>query len=648
MRLTIGKKLAVGFGVVLLLLGVLGVASLRGVGEARESTVKLAEMTSDLAVAGSAIDALGDMRMAIQKVARLKDADSVRGFEEAAAAFDKRYAELDGSIQNPDRRRMLAALKADYDQYVASARQSQESLVEWRSTIEQTLHPMNNGIRAEMHTISELADAHTPAELNLEIQRAIRMYYDGAVSVKHYFALGHDVDAQDAGKKLGSVLAVFETALPQIEHRELRQRVGKARSQIAEAVTIFGGLREIQDQASETMTGTLDVIGPRMSKSADELVASLVASAGESRDATSASVATLRATILIVGGVAIVFGVGVAFLIARSILGPINSIVTSLKDIAEGDGDLTARVQVKSSDEVGELARYFNLFVTNIHKIISDVAQASGNVAAGSTQIAASAEQIAAGLARQSTETDQVAAAVEEMASSVSEVAGKSTEAADAARRAGEDASAGGEVIRGTIDEMGGISTEVGQTRDAVAKLGEQSEQIGEIISVINDIADQTNLLALNAAIEAARAGEHGRGFAVVADEVRKLAERTQQATEEVSRSIRSIQDGTARAVQRIEASTGRVNRGVELSREAGSALEAIFSGSETVQSMVRSIAAAAEEQSAASNEIARSIERIRAVTGESSSGADQAAAAAADLSRSAEQLRGLVTRFKL
>ncbi|MFO0492942.1 MAG: methyl-accepting chemotaxis protein, partial [bacterium] len=212
----------------------------------------------------------------------------------------------------------------------------------------------------------------------------------------------------------------------------------------------------------------------------------------------------------------------------------------------------------------------------------------------------------------------------------------------------GKDAHDGGEVVQQTVIEMKGIAQQVNESAGAVSSLGKKSEQIGQIIGVINDIADQTNLLALNAAIEAARAGEHGRGFAVVADEVRKLAERTQKATEEVAQSIREIQTETTTAVSKMQAGTTKVTAGVELAASAGSALSKITASSQNLRAMVQSIAAAAEEQSAASGEIAKNVERINAVTRESTQGATQSASAASQLSAQAETLQQLVGKFKI
>lgn len=374
----------------------------------------------------------------------------------------------------------------------------------------------------------------------------------------------------------------------------------------------------------------------------NQLSETLLSRAGELR----AEAATQRISIGgLTFGTLLLVSLGGAFTI-RSVTKPIGSMMTTLEVIA--GGDLTQRLDQDRKDELGNLAKATNTMTDSLAQLIGEVSSATSEVASAATEIAASAEEMAAGLQNQQEQATQVSAAVEEMAASVGEVAKKSADAANAAQDSGEQAAQGGKVVDSTIEQMQNISDQVNESARAVTNLGEKGQQIGEIVGVINDIADQTNLLALNAAIEAARAGEHGRGFAVVADEVRKLAERTTKATEEVTSSVREIQDETGSAVERIEAGTERVTQGVELATSAGEALERIVSGSGNLGTMVQGIAAAAEEQSSVSEQIARSVESINAITAESSEGAAQSARAAAQLSERAEALQRLISRFKL
>ena len=359
---------------------------------------------------------------------------------------------------------------------------------------------------------------------------------------------------------------------------------------------------------------------------------------------------TAEAEELFIGILTLVLIIGVAaggFFTMRSIIGPISALVDTMKDIAEGDGDLGKRVDGDRKDELGELGRWFNTFVDNIQDIIAAVNGVSQEVASGASEISASNEEISGGVQEQNQQVLQISSAVEQMSASIVEVARKSNDAATTAAESGRVAQEGGQVVSQTIEGMRTISEAVTASAASVSELGKRGDQIGQIIEVINDIADQTNLLALNAAIEAARAGEHGRGFAVVADEVRKLADRTTKATEEIAVSIKAIQTETSEAVRRMETGTEQVNTGVVTATQAGDALQQIVAKAQDVAGMIQSIAAAAEEQSTASEQVAHNIEKVSAVTEQTAQGTTQAAQAASQLLQRAERMNGLVARFK-
>jgi methyl-accepting chemotaxis protein len=346
------------------------------------------------------------------------------------------------------------------------------------------------------------------------------------------------------------------------------------------------------------------------------------------------------------GLIALLLG-GISLAIASAVSRPVKAVVTGINKIRD-QRDLSQRLTVQGTDEPAEIAKAFNGLVGEFDQIIAQAGKVASQVAAASTQVAASSEEMATNLQRQREQTDQVASTVQQLSHTVQEVARKAADARGLATVSGQEASGGQEVVAQTVTEIKSIADQVRSSAQSINSLGKKSEQIGEIIRVINDIADQTNLLALNAAIEAARAGEHGRGFAVVADEVRKLAERTTSATEEVARSIREIQTETLSAVKTIEDGSKRVSRGVELAQQAGTALSTIVDGAGNLTDQVAAIANATQEQAAAGEQMGKSIEVIQAVTQESATGAQQAAEASVSLSSQAESLRELVGRFKV
>jgi methyl-accepting chemotaxis protein len=255
---------------------------------------------------------------------------------------------------------------------------------------------------------------------------------------------------------------------------------------------------------------------------------------------------------------------------------------------------------------------------------------------------------MAAGAQEQSSQTNEVAGAVEQMTKTILETTKNASIAAESAKNAGAIAKDGGKVVIETIKGMNRIAQVVSKSAETVQALGKSSDQIGEIVQVIDDIADQTNLLALNAAIEAARAGEQGRGFAVVADEVRKLAERTTKATKEIATMIKQIQKDTSGAVASMEEGTKEVELGKKLADKAGESLEQIIKGADQVVDVITQVAAASEEQANAAEQISKNVEGISNITNESAAGVQQIARAAEDLSRLTINLQEQISKFKL
>ncbi len=325
---------------------------------------------------------------------------------------------------------------------------------------------------------------------------------------------------------------------------------------------------------------------------------------------------------------------------------PLATVVEKFRLV--GEGDLTQRIESKRSDEIGQLATVFNSVTTSLAEVVGEVTHSADNVAAAATELAASSEEMAAGMKSQADQVGRVSSAMVEMNGSVQEISQKAAEASSRTGAAGQEAAQGEKIVSQTVTEIDAIARQVDESAVKMGELGRKTEEIGNVIRVITEIAEQTNLLALNAAIEAARAGEHGRGFAVVADEVRKLAERTQNATQEVGASIHDIQEQTRSAVEGMEAGRGKVKRGVELAKEAGAALGRIVAGSEGAVGQVNAIAAATTQQGAASEDITRSIEQITAVCSEATRGASEGASAANDVSRQAERLKELMRRFRV
>ncbi len=339
-----------------------------------------------------------------------------------------------------------------------------------------------------------------------------------------------------------------------------------------------------------------------------------------------------------------------ALLLARIITKPLKLGVVFADKLAEGDFTI-ADLQINSHDEAGLLSIALNKTKNQLGNLLNtamgNVASNASQVASASEELSATVQQMADRIDKQTSKSEQVATAATEMSQTVIDIAKNASGISTSADDTLKIVQNGEEVVRQAIDEVRHISTNVIQSSEIITSLGERSKQIVAIVDVIKDIADQTNLLALNAAIEAARAGEQGRGFAVVADEVRKLADKTTKATAEVGTMITAIRDETTKAVAAMTQSQRSVDKGVSLSAEAGDALHMILESMQSLQSMVQQIASATEEMSSVSEHISMDIEVVASTSKETSGGAREIASASTNLARLSSDLQDITKSFK-
>lgn len=344
--------------------------------------------------------------------------------------------------------------------------------------------------------------------------------------------------------------------------------------------------------------------------------------------------------------VAIFASILVGFYLTRQITGPLQNAVQIAEAI--GQRDMTGTSVEQRRDEFGTLLNALDLTRSNLRGALSEVNEITTHLAVASEELSVITGQTSSGVHNQRTETEQVATAMNEMTATVGEVAQNSEEAAAAANSADELARAGDNALQTALAEINKLTTEVHQSSAAIIQLNQDSESINTVLTVINGIAEQTNLLALNAAIEAARAGEAGRGFAVVADEVRALAHRTQESTAEIESLIANLQSGSGNAVQMMEVSARMADTALELTQQASERLTAITQTVSEIQAMNMQIATAAEEQSLVADEINRSVVNVNGIADQSAAAVEETSAASAELAQLGQALQGLVGRFKI
>jgi methyl-accepting chemotaxis protein len=460
----------------------------------------------------------------------------------------------------------------------------------------------------------------------------------------------HVTKYQEHNRALENELVTLESRLTTEETRTLFAQLKEAAGNYDRAAQRVAELK--REHKMEAATNFL--MGASMSAeraAMEKSVADLVKRSQEMKDSarqeqTRAETNAIRENIAL-GLIGFTICLVATTIVPRYLSSNITKMLAVIEQVAAKNlvvGDLA----ISSEDELGRASDALNRMKNSLNELILSIARTAEHVASASEEISSSATQQAQSAETQKGQAMQVAVAMQEMSSTVQEVTDNSNRAADASKHQAETAREGGAIVEESLAKMRAIAESVSATAQKVEDLGKSSDHIGRIIGVIDDIADQTNLLALNAAIEAARAGEQGRGFAVVADEVRKLAERTTSATKEVANMVQSIQGETKNAVAAMHDGTHQVQEGLQTTARAGDSLKQIITMSEQLGEMITHIATAATEQSSATEQVNQNVEQINRLISESAQGAQQSAKACSDLSGLALDLQKMVSTFHL
>ncbi len=635
-NLNVSKKLGLGFAAILLgvlTVTVIGYSSTNLLIERMGKSSKVAEIKADVLNA----------RIAAQAYATGPTAAGVQNY---ASALDTLSRSVDQGLQVFVISSNLAKLREIKEQ-VGGLKQTFDQLVGINQKVDEALKPIIKVSDDVSATFENLLNKTIDDTLRAPNETGIRQVKiagdlrNGMTNFRlvfrRYLSVPNADNRQATYKSADALIAQVDAARSQLPV-EANAAVDAALVALKQYKVLMSSISDMLLQ-TEQVRSDLQQQSVATAARADDLAALQVISAKKEQETAVVQLLSVALVVLLVG-------IFAAFLITRQITVPLNSTVIAARRIA--DGDLTHDTSTTRQDELGLLQNTMQHMTVSLRGLIGGIGNGVTQIATAAEQLSAVSEQTSAGVTLQKNEVDQVATAMNEMASTVQEVARNTEDASQAAKQASERAAHGSSVVQHATREIGQLAGEVQQLGEAMQRLTEDSGKIGSVIDVIKAVAEQTNLLALNAAIEAARAGEQGRGFAVVADEVRSLAQRTQNSTTEIEALIQALQKGTGAASGLMDASLQRTEGTVVLARQAEQALVEINQSIGTIEQMSQQISAAAEQQSAVTEEINRSVLSVRDIADQSASATEQSAASTVELARLGSDLQSMVARFKI
>ncbi|NWB29473.1 methyl-accepting chemotaxis protein [Pseudomonas gingeri] len=634
-NISVNLKLGLGFGLVLVLTTILALTGWTSLG----GLIDRSNWMSDITQLNASLTKLRVARL--QYMLTNGDETAAQNVQVNLDAFIAQQQKLIASFKSPENLKLLneqAAIIGNYQQSLNKMRDAYRTAAGARQTMGENAEVIQKLIATIHNNVLQMAPGDEGRfERFQAITLAKEQFQLTRYEVRGYTANSNADTEQKAVNQLNEAIAGLKQLQQQFsssQQNELQQlETGLANYRVAIQAYKTANSAALQARKEMTDQGT-DIV----SRSDDLYQIQLDRRDGESAQARSLQ---LGSTLL-----ALLVGILAAVIITRQITRPIRETLGVVERIASGD--LTQNLIVTRRDELGVLQQGIQRMGSTLRDLISGIRDGVTQIASAAEELSAVTEQTSAGVNSQKIETDQVATAMHEMTATVQEVARNAEEASLAAAAADGEAREGDRVVGEAIAQIERLATEVLRSTEAMTVLQQESDKIGSVMDVIKAVAEQTNLLALNAAIEAARAGEAGRGFAVVADEVRGLAQRTQKSTEEIEGLVAALQNGTQQVATVMNNSRSLTDSSVELTRKAGTSLENITRTVSNIQSMNQQIAAAAEQQSAVAEEISRSIINVRDVSEQTAAASDETAASSVELARLGNQLQMMVSHFRV
>ncbi|MBF8779391.1 methyl-accepting chemotaxis protein [Pseudomonas fulva] len=633
-NLGINLKLGLGFGLVLLLTGLLaltGWTSVSGLIDRSNWMSDITKLNSDLT----------NLRVArLQYMLTSGDDTAAQGVLAKLDTFSAQQQHLLNTFKSPENLALLreqAQSISDYRVSLDKMRSGYKTAASARAAMLRAMDQAGETIEAVMaQVMARSFDDATRLDQYRAASQVYQQLLKARLDARSYLAEPTSASEEVAVRGIEAVLAQVARLSTQLPQEGARVQA------LETAVLGFrDALRHWRDATAQVAVARqeMTVQGADIVKRSEALYQIQL----ERRDIESAQARTWQvgATLL-----AMLFGILAAVLITRQITRPLQETLAAVERIA--GGDLSQQMQVTRRDELGVLQQGIARMGTTLRELIRGIRDGVTQLSGAAQELSAVTEQTSSGANAQKVETDQVATAMHEMAATVQEVARNAEHASRAATQADDEAKAGDQVVNEAIAQIERLAQEVHRSSAAMGELQQESQRIGSVMDVIKSVAEQTNLLALNAAIEAARAGEAGRGFAVVADEVRGLAQRTQQSTEEIEALIASLQSGTQQVATVMLDSTTLTDSSVELARKAGASLGNITNTVASIQAMNQQIAAAAEQQGVVAEEISRSVLNVRDVSEQTAAASNETAASSVELARLGARLQTLVSEFRV